>query len=138
MSQGPENTFIDSVHKHLPAYVYRMKNHNAYVGGVPDMWYSGSVSDLWVEYKFIEVPRCGATLIDLTSGKRPTLSHLQQNWLRSRHEEGRKVGVVVGSKIGGVWFEGVDWERPLSAVAFTQACFSRSALAQTIETVCCG
>ena len=34
MSKGPENTFIGSVHKHLPAGLYHMKNHNAYVGGI--------------------------------------------------------------------------------------------------------
>ena len=95
MSRGPENIFIASVHKHLPAKVYRMKNNNQYNGGIADVWYSGQL-DLWVEYKFITLPARDDTVVDLISGKDPAISALQQNWLRSRSAEGRKVGVIVG------------------------------------------
>ena len=132
MSQGPENTFIGSVHKHLPAGIYRMKNHNAYVGGIADVWYSG-VRDLWVEYKFIVVPKRPDTVIDLITGKNPAISYLQQEWLRSRHEEGRSVGVIVGSKDGGVWFPGLTWDATYPAKKFLSLLQTRKDLAGTIE-----
>lgn len=132
MSQGPENTFIGSVHKHLPAGIYRMKNHNQYNGGIADVWYSG-VRDLWVEYKFIVVPKRPDTVIDLITGKNPAISYLQQEWLRSRHEEGRSVGVIVGSKDGGVWFPGLAWDTTYPAKKFLSLLQTRKDLAGTIE-----
>lgn len=132
MSQGPENTFIGSVHKHLPAGIYRMKNHNQYNGGIADVWYSG-VRDLWVEYKFIVVPKRPDTVIDLITGKNPAISYLQQEWLRSRHEEGRSVGVIVGSKDGGVWFPGLTWDATYPAKKFLSLLQTRKDLAGTIE-----
>lgn len=132
MSKGPENTFIGSVHKHLPAGLYHMKNHNQYVGGIADVWYSG-VRDLWVEYKFIVVPKRPDTVIDLITGKNPAISYLQQEWLRSRHEEGRSVGVIVGSKDGGVWFPGLTWDATYPAKKFLSLLRTRKDLAGTIE-----
>jgi hypothetical protein len=132
MSQGPENTFIGSVHKHLPAGIYRLKNHNQYNGGIADVWYSG-VRDLWVEYKFIVVPKRPDTVIDLITGKNPAISYLQQEWLRSRHEEGRPVGVIVGSKDGGVWFPGLTWDATYPAKKFLSLLQTRKDLAGTIE-----
>lgn len=132
MSQGPENTFIGSVHKHLPAGIYRMKNHNQYNGGIADVWYSG-VRDLWVEYKFIVVPKRPDTVIDLITGKNPAISYLQQEWLRSRHGEGRSVGVIVGSKDGGVWFPGLTWDATYPAKKFLSLLQTRKDLAGTIE-----
>lgn len=132
MSQGPENTFIGSVHKHLPAGIYRLKNHNQYNGGIADVWYSG-VRDLWVEYKFIVVPKRPDTVIDLITGKNPAISYLQQEWLRSRHAEGRSVGVIVGSKDGGVWFPGLTWDATYPAKKFLSLLQTRKDLAGTIE-----
>lgn len=132
MSKGPENTFIGSVHKHLPTGLYHMKNHNQYVGGIADVWYSG-VRDLWVEYKFIVVPKRPDTVIDLITGKNPAISYLQQEWLRSRHEEGRSVGVIVGSKDGGVWFPGLTWDATYPAKKFLSLLQTRKDLAGTIE-----
>ena len=132
MSKGPENTFIGSVHKHLPAGIYRVKNNNEYTAGIADVWYSG-VRDLWVEYKFIVVPKRPDTVIDLITGKNPAISYLQQEWLRSRHEEGRSVGVIVGSKDGGVWFPGLTWDATYPAKKFLSLLQTRKDLAGTIE-----
>ena len=131
MPKGPENTFIGSVHKHLPAKLYHMKNHNAYNGGIADVWYSG-VLDLWVEYKFIVVPKRPDTVIDLITGKNPAISYLQQEWLRSRHGEGRSVGVIVGSKDGGVWLPGLAWGQTFFAKDFLKHLRSRKELAEVI------
>ena len=131
---GPENTFIASVHRYLPDAVYRMKNHNQYNGGIPDVWYSGSKADLWVEYKFITLPKKDDTLIDLTALKNPILSNLQQQWLAERHKEGRNVAVVVGSKLGGVWMPKLDWSVTLSTYSFREHTISRNAIAETITS----
>ena len=132
MARGPENTFISSVHKHLPTKLYRMKNHNQYNGGIADVWYSGKGRDLWVEYKFIEVPKRPDTTIDLVSGKSPEISALQQEWLRARHEEGRNVGVIVGSKDGGIWLPGLAWDQTFQAKDFLHHLRTRKELAEEI------
>lgn len=132
MSAKPETTFIASIHKYLPQSVYRMKNHNPYVGGVPDVWYSGPTGDLWVEYKFIVLPKRPDTPIVLT-GAKGLLSALQQKWLRDRHEEGRNVAVCVGWKEGGVWLPDDNWSRyAYTAESFTEQMLSRADLATSI------
>lgn len=136
MSSGPENTFIRSVNKYVPPDIYRMKNHNQYNGGIADVWYSGVKRDLWVEYKFIEIPVRGTTVIDLVGGKDPAISHLQQEWLRSRHEEGRNVWVIVGSKSGGVVFSNLEWERPTKAQNFRESLGTRQVLGGIITRYC--
>ena len=132
MAAKPETTFIASVHKHLPPTLYRVKNNNEYTAGIADVWYSG-VRDLWVEYKFIVVPKRPDTVIDLITGKNPAISYLQQEWLRSRHAEGRSVGVIVGSKDGGVWFPGLTWDATYPAKKFLSLLQTRKDLAGTIE-----
>ena len=138
MSQ-PENTFITSVHKHLPKTLYRMKNHNQYNGGIADVWYSGK-KDLWIEYKFIVVPKRPGTIIDLIN-KPPkgdsVISTLQQAWLHDRYAEGRDVGVVVGSKEGGVWFPGTEWNCTYTAEQFNAWLTTRKQLAEIIERTTC-
>lgn len=131
MAAKPETTFIASVHKHLPPTLYRVKNNNQYAAGIADVWYSG-VSDLWVEYKFITVPKRPDTVIDLISGKAPEISRLQQAWLRSRHEEGRNVGVIVGSKNGGIWLPGLSWDQTFTSKDFVDHLRTRKELAEEI------
>lgn len=108
MSRGPENRFIASIHRLLPADLYHMKNHNSYVGGPADVWYSGKRGDLWIEYKYVKnLPR----VIDLMDLKKSyCLSALQQEWLRNRFREGRNVTVVLGYEKGGIVFTSLEWE----------------------------
>ena len=131
MARGPENTFIGSVHKHLPVQLYRMKNHNEYNSGIADCWYSGK-RDLWIEYKFIEVPKRDTTVIDLVGGKNPPLSALQQEWLKERHNEGRNVWVIVGCKEGGVLYRNLGWEPVADTGSFRGWIQSRKDLATEI------
>lgn len=131
MSTKPETTFIASVHKHLPRDLYSMKNHNVYNGGIADVWYD-DVRDMWIEYKFIVIPKRDTTVIDLVGGKDPTISVLQQNWLRDRHENGRQVAVVVGCKEGGVWFSGTSWDFTWTTEEFKRRLRTRKEIAQII------
>jgi hypothetical protein len=129
MSAKQETTFIGGVHKQLPPGrrdPYWMKNNNQYTSGIWDVWYSGSTADLWVEYKFIDVPLRASTLI------LPNLSELQLQWGRERHKEGRNVAVIVGCKEGGVIYENLEWEREMSAAAFKVMVRSRAEIAKWI------
>lgn len=131
MSKGPENTFIGSVHRHLPVGLYSMKNHNQYNAGIADVWYDGE-RDLWVEYKFIALPKRDSTIIDLVGGANPAISVLQQEWLKARHRNGRQVGIIVGCKDGGVWFPGVTWDTTYTTRWFKDRVLPRKQLADVI------
>lgn len=126
---GPENTFIASLHRLLPAGVYRMKNHNQFNGGIADVWYSGPKADLWAEFKFITVPVKDTTVIEFG------LSSLQREWLASRHKEGRNVGVIVGCKAGGVWLPGTSWDTTCSAAQFRKHLKTRAELVHEITNI---
>lgn len=131
MPTKPETQFITSVHKHLSPDVYRMKNNNPYVGGIPDCWYSGLKSDLWVEYKFIPVKTPKSQVV-------PDLSKLQLRWLKGRLKEGRNVLVIVGFKDGGVKFTTPEeWENGIDPFEFLARAVSRKDLAAYIYKHCC-
>ena len=108
MAVKPETTLYTSVHRHLPSIdvLHREKMNNPYRGGTADHWYDGPAADLWVEWKFILLPKRDDTIIDLVTprGKKmeSPLSALQQDWLAGRHRNGRSVWVIVGCKEGGV------------------------------------
>jgi hypothetical protein len=128
----PENSFITGVHRYLPpGKPYHMKNHNVYQGGVFDVWYSGDADDLWVEYKFIDVPKRPSTIIDMNHEEK-MLSRLQQLWGLERHKEGRNIAVIVGCKDGGVWMPGITWQTSLTAEEFRAKIQSRADLAAII------
>lgn len=133
MSQ-PETSFRIGVERHLPSKneLHREKMSNPYSGGTADSWYSGSLGDLWVEYKFIAVPKRDATVIDLNAGKRPTLSPLQLDWLNRRFAEGRNVSVVVGCAEGGVILLARLWETPMTAREFRSRLVDRKSIAAWI------
>lgn len=135
MSRGPENNFIAAIHKLLPASVYRMKNHNVYTGGVPDCWYSGSRSDLWVEYKYLVLPKRAETIVDLTAGANPMLSALQQKWLRDRDDEGRNVMVILGTPEGGLIMSGTLWNAARTAALIRAQLESKNNIARMIESL---
>ena len=133
MSTKPETWFYTNVHTHLARNVYRLKNNNPYVGGIPDCYYSGNRADLWVEYKFLpRTPlRASVWLVD-PEKKEPLLSKLQQNWLNDRYAEGRTVAVVVGCPDGGIILRDQEWEREIPPDAFRDRLLPRKAIAQWI------
>lgn len=138
MSSGPETRYIQSIHRLLPKKVYWMKNHNQYNGGIADCWYEGSADDIWVEYKFIELPKRDTTDICLISGKNPALSALQQQWLRDRWNNGTSVHVIVGTPQGGVWLSDCLWEQTFTAGAFREFLETKQQIADRIVELVCG
>lgn len=125
----PETTFTNGIHKYLPPgreEPYWMKNNNLYTAGIWDVWYSGEAADLWVEYKFIVLPKRPKTSI------LAELSELQLDWGRKRYAEGRNLAVIIGCKEGGIVLWDKDWELPITAEAFRAALMSRKELADWI------
>lgn len=107
----PETNYYTGVHKLLPPMreLHREKMHNIYRGGTADVWYSGNLDDLWVEYKWLaKLPKKALVRLERE------LSPLQQQWLTGRYEEGRNVVVILGTPEGAWVFEGVSWKEPLS------------------------
>jgi len=138
VSSGPETRFIASVHRHLPpvAKFHREKMANPYRGGTADSWYSGAVRDLWVEWKWVELPKRDTTMIDITSGKKPSLSVLQQDWIAGRRAEGRNVWIVVGSAKGGVVMTNEMLNGPCRTSIFVQCCHAPREIAERILDFC--
>jgi hypothetical protein len=130
MSIKPESQFIKSIHNHLDHGMYSMKNHNAYVAGVPDVWYSGNKSDLWTEYKY-------KTVATLTARAVPDLTPQQLRWITQRQQEGRNVWVILGIKPGGVIFRSItDITLGIPAKVFMSRIQTRKELAQEITSFC--
>ena len=105
----PETRYYTAVHKLLPRNLYREKMHNPFRGGTADVWYSGYLDDLWVEFKWLaKLPKVASVRLD------KLLSPLQQQWLTGRHEEGRNTVVILGSPEGAWVFEGMSWKEPFN------------------------
>lgn len=108
MSNKPETRFYMSIHRLLCKNLYFEKMHNPFRGGTPDVWYSGTLDDLWVEYKWlVKVPVRAPVKVT------PLLSPLQQQWLENRYDEGRNVVVILGSAKGAYIYEGINWKQEL-------------------------
>lgn len=123
-----EHSFIRSVHRKLPESIYKWKINDNYEGGVADAYYSGTGGDLWLEYKYIkELPVRGDTVV------RTSLSAQQKLWLSRRYNEGRSVGVVIGSPKGIVLLTSPDdWEKPLILDDFISTAFEKERLVSYI------
>lgn len=110
MPQKPEHLYRTKIRRKLGAAIDVWSVHDSYTAGVPDHWYSGWVADLWAEYKYF--PKHPKKNIDLTSGKNPKLTRLQQHWLNRKLAQGRAVWVVVGFPDGGVILKDGAWMHP--------------------------
>lgn len=97
-----EHAYIKSIHSRIPRSVHKWKIAANFVRGIPDAWYSGSDTDLWVEYKYLK----RRPVRSFT----PALSANQKRWLRDRHKEGRNVAVIVGTPDGAAILLDREWE----------------------------
>ena len=105
-----ESQFTQSIMRKLDKRIYKWKIMNMMQNGVPDCYFSGPAGDLWVEFKYIKVPKRDTTEF------KPKLSALQLKWLNERYDEGRNVAVILGSDIGSAifidrWWNGfITWK----------------------------
>jgi hypothetical protein len=127
----PETKFRLSVERHLPKTLHREKMANPYRGGTADSWYSGTLADLWVEWKFILLPKRESTTV------LPPLSPKQNDWLSKRRAEGRRVAVVLGCEEGGVMFVHGSWNHPHTTGELRSLMLTRREIAAWIERVTC-
>lgn len=124
----PENNFIARVNKHVVSYAE--KTNNPYRGGMPDVYYEGE-RHLWVEYKFIVVPKRDTTLII------PDLSELQKLWLRRCHTNTKRARVIVGCKEGGVVLsQPAGWEAGMTTADFKLYMLKARELGEHIDSLC--
>lgn len=124
----PENSFIRGVHRYVTAYFE--KTNNPYRGGTPDCYYEDT-GMLWIEYKFIVVPKREDTPV------LANLSELQKSWLRRCHDKTGRARVVIGCKAGGALLQSPgEWEEPMPARRFKQLVLSRPALGAAISALC--
>lgn len=94
-----EHSFIQSVHRKLARELYVWKINAAFQNGVPDAYYSGPASDLWIEYKY---------------GSSHETSALQQLWLSERSKEGRTCWLAWGKSPNEVAvFKGPEYPKRL-------------------------
>lgn len=127
----PESTYRSSIVKLLKGSgIYTWGIHDSYTSGVPDHYYSGSGGSMFAEYKYL--PK-DTLKFDLTRPpKSPKLSRLQQEWLNSRHHEGRHVCVIVGMPSGGVILVDGAWMTPV----FADRILTRKEIAAYIMEIC--
>lgn len=128
MAAKPETNFTKRVTRYLPKSVYRMKNNNTYVGGVPDLWFSGNGGDMWIEMKYVDP-------LPVSVPVRPAklLSALQMEWLNDRYDQGRHVAVIIGCKTGGVVLLDKLWQSDMDIKTFKTLIRSPADLAEWIR-----
>ena len=132
MAVKQETTFYRSILKHLPSSLYRLKMYNPFVAGPADHWVSGPTADVWIEWKWLTVPKRPATRVTLG------LTGPQSTWLEERSNEGRNVIVIAGCKAGGVIFTERSWEVPITQKEFVKRLVDRKSIAAWIEEKTCG
>jgi hypothetical protein len=103
---------------------------NPYISGIADWWYSGPITDLWVEFKYLKIPRTRGLVC-------PDLSELQKRWTTDRYNEGRNVRVIIGCPQGAVVYHSpVEWLEGIEVMEFNSRIIDRRTLAGRImETV---
>lgn len=132
MTAKAETTFIQALHKVLPEHVYREKMNNPYRGGTPDCYYEHR-RNLWVEYKFVILPKRDDTFIACFT------SELQRDWLRRCFDNGLNPFVITGCKVPGrkqsmgvVYSTPSEWETGLPCGEFKDCLVSLDSLADII------
>jgi len=98
MSKGPEGRYIDKIHRQLDPRIYKMKM-NMGMGapiGIPDYYYEGDKTNLWIEYKVLQTPSWN------TTRKIPyrQITASQKLWIKRAYKNNQKVYVIMGDKDG--------------------------------------
>ncbi|MAD26320.1 MAG: hypothetical protein CMO44_19345 [Verrucomicrobiales bacterium] len=114
-----EHSFVKSVHRVLPSSVYRWKIHDTYTGGVPDALYCGPKGLLFVEYKWVTLPKRSTTLVKFG------ISKLQLEWLDRFEMYGQHVMVAIGHSLGVLILVKGQWHSSFSSAKVIELSVSR-------------
>ena len=126
-----EHGFIRYVHSKLSPALRKWKIHDTFAGGVPDAYYLGPRSDLWIEYKYVKaLPK------RLTTTIKTSLSELQKEWLDDLHRCKRPCVLVIGHEQRAVVLGGGKWNTEITADEFREASIHRKELVGWIEFTC--
>lgn len=126
MAIKPESSFIQSINKQkILRETYFEKTNNPFRSGIADVWYSGALGDLWVEYKY-------EPSLPKIKEYRPDLSARQLKWLGDRRDEGRNVAVILGLPEGGVIYTDKAWLLEFTQAELMARSLSRPEIAQWI------
>lgn len=126
-----EHSFIRAVHARLPPDLFRWKIHDTFAGGVPDAFYAGPASTLFVEYKYVKtLPKRDDTPI------RTCLTPQQARWLNTLHDLNQPVALILGcGELALVLLE-KRWNTNISRKRFTEEAVPHKHIANWIERVC--
>lgn len=124
-----EHGFVRSVHRQLSPDVFVWKINDKYAGGVPDAFYAGPARCLFIEYKYVKLPKRSTTLV------KTSLSEQQKRWLDRMSSMDKHVAIVIGSAIGNIIID-KDWDYPIPTGLFRQRAMSTKAVAQWISAFC--
>jgi hypothetical protein len=127
-----ENQFVSGVHEYLPPEPKfpRHKTHNPYVAGIWDWYYAGGLRTLWVEYKYIDVPKRDDTLVT------PALTPMQVKFGEGLSSCQTALAVVVGCKAGAVIYTDSSWLDAITTAEFRKRIISRRDLAAWLQEQC--
>ena len=138
MTRKPENKFMDAVHSQLdPDTIYKLKITPVFSSGEPDVLYEGYAKDLFVEYKFLELPKRYSTMIYFDK----LLSEKQVRWLTRRMERTANsdrpppylaVGCKVDDKYQGILIPYIPGMCPISTDTFRGSLSSAKDIASRI------
>lgn len=124
-----EHGFVRSVHRQLSPDVFVWKINDKYAGGVPDAFYAGPARCLFVEYKYVKLPKRDTTLV------KTSLSEQQKLWLDRMLGMDKQVALVIGSVLGSIIID-KNWDHPIPTGLFRQHAMSTQAVAQWISSFC--
>lgn len=126
-----EHSFIRAVHARLPPEVFRWKIHDTFAGGVPDAFYAGPASTLFVEYKYVKaLPKRESTTI------KTCLTPQQVHWLNTLHDFNQPVALIVAIGDQALVLLDKRWNTNISRTGFLQEAIPRNQVAAWIERIC--
>ena len=126
-----EHSFIRAVHSKLDPALRKWKIHDQFAGGVPDAYYLGPTSDLWIEYKYVKtLPKRPDTVLSTS------FSELQRLWLDDLYRCNRPCALVIGHEQRAVVLQQGSWNNDITLATFIKTSIHRKDLVVWIQTTC--
>lgn len=126
-----EHGFIRYLHSKLDPKLIRWKIHDTFAGGVPDAFYMGERSTLWVEYKYVKtLPKRPDTKLSTC------LTVSQQLWLDDLHRCKQPCALIIGNGQRAVILVNGQWNSDVSKQYFVDHSVSRLEAVDWIHKQC--